>query len=577
MKKVLSGNEAIARGAYEAGVTFAAAYPGTPSTEILQNINKYEEIYAEWSTNEKVAMEVAIGASLGGLRSLTAMKHVGLNVASDPIYTVAYTGVNAGLVIVSADDPGMHSSQNEQDNRHTARAAMIPMFEPSDSQESKEFIKLAFDLSEEYDTPVLFRMTTRVCHSKSVVEIEERTEKGRKPYKKDFSKYVILPSNARQRRIFIKERTARLREYANTTPINFMEIKDTEIGIITSGISYQHVKQILPDASYLKLGFTYPLPDKLIREFASKVKKLYVVEELDPFLEEQIRAMGINLMPRLTPEIGELNPDIIAQCFKQEEAKSVQLDVETPARPPVLCAGCPHRAVFHVLTKLRAVVTGDIGCYTLGAYPPLNAMDCCYCMGASIGAAFGLEKAMGDEVKNKLVAVIGDSTFLHSGITGLINVVYNKGSNTVCILDNDITAMTGHQHNPATGKTLKGEDTKRVDLPQLCKAIGVESVHVVNPFNLKKLEETFREELNKNEPSVIIAKAPCVLIEKKKTRTPYYVDKDLCIKCGACLRLGCPAITKEEESGKSYIDPILCVGCSVCEQVCPKKAIKLQN
>lgn len=569
-KKLLSGNEAIARGAYECGVKFASAYPGTPSTEIVTNIAKYEKIYAEWSPNEKVALEVAIGASLGGVRALAVMKHVGINVAADPLYTVSYTGVNSGLVIISADDPFMHSSQNEQDNRHTARAAKIPMLEPSDSQEAKDFFKLAFDISEQFDTPVLFRITTRVCHSKGLVSLENRIEKEQKPYVKNFNKYNVLPSNARQRRVVIEKRMEELKEYSNNIPVNFMELNDKNIGIITSGISYQYAKEILPDASYLKLGFTYPLPERLILDFASKVKKIYVIEELDPFLEEQIKSFGISVKKTNIPHIGELNPDIIASAFKEN---NVGTCVEIPSRPPVLCAGCPHRGVFVVLRKLKVTVSGDIGCYTLGAYPPLDAMDTCFCMGASIGVAFGLEKAIGEQIKNKLVAVIGDSTFIHSGITGLIDVVYNKGTNTVCILDNRVTAMTGHQDNPATGKTLKGENTKSLDLETLVKAIGVDSVQIVNPYDLKNLEKTFKEELNKNEPSVIIARAPCILLEKKKKHNLYIVNKEVCVKCGTCLNLGCPAITKDVETGKSDIARLLCAGCSLCEQVCPKKAI----
>ena len=574
-KKILSGNEAIARGAYECGVKFAAAYPGTPSTEIVANIAKYEEIYAEWSTNEKVSLEVAIGASLGGIRSLVAMKHVGINVAADPLYTVAYTGVNGGLVVISADDPFMHSSQNEQDNRHTARAAKIPMLEPSDSQEAKDLLKLAFDISEQFDTPVLFRVTTRICHSKGVVKLEDRVEREQKAYVKNFAKYTILPSNARQRRLIVEKRTQKLKEYSDNTPVNFMELKDKNIGIITSGISYQYAKEILPDASYLKLGFTYPLPEKLILEFASKVNKIYVIEELDPFLEEQIKALGICVQKTTIPHIGELNPDLIASAFNVGTCHGMSVSVEIPSRPPVLCAGCPHRGVFAVLRKLKVHISGDIGCYTLGGYPPLNAIDTCFCMGASIGVAFGMEKAIGDQIQNKLVAVIGDSTFMHSGITALINVVYNKGANTVCILDNRITAMTGHQDNPGTGKTLKGELSKILDLESLVKAIGVESLKVVNPYDFKNLEKTFKEELNKKEPSVIIARDPCILLEKTKKHALYSVNKDVCVKCGTCLNLGCPAITKDTEDGKSNIDRFLCAGCSLCEQVCPKKAIEI--
>ncbi|MGE5708105.1 MAG: indolepyruvate ferredoxin oxidoreductase subunit alpha [Bacteroidota bacterium] len=566
MKAVLSGNEAIARGAYEHGVGFASAYPGTPSTEILENIKRYDDIESQWSANEKVAFEVAMGASVGGLRSLTAMKHVGVNVAADPLFTFAYTGVNGGFILVSADDPGMHSSQNEQDNRMLAKAAKIPVLEPSDSQEAKDFVGYALEISEKFDTPVLLRMTTRVSHSKSVVTLGERTF-VRKEYKKDFNKFISLPSNARKLRVTVEERLENLKQFGETFVGNKMEINERRVGIITSGIAYQYAKEVMPNASFLKLGLSYPLPDRLVREFASKVDRLYVIEELDPVIEEQVRNLGIEVLGKdVIPGIGELNPDLIRKALLNEE-RSAEGE-ELPVRLPVLCPGCGHRAFFYTLKKNGIASTGDIGCYTLGAYPPLDAIDTCFCMGASVTAALGLEKANGQDFARKWVAVLGDSTFIHSGITGLIDVLYNGGTTTVCILDNHITAMTGHQQNPATGKNIKNQPTKQLDIQKLVEAVGVEHVRVVDPNDLAALERTILEEVARPEPSVVIVRRPCVLIEKAN-RKPFRVEN--CKKCGACFKLGCPAIEKQEK--EAVINPVLCTGCGVCQQLCKFNSI----
>jgi len=580
--KLLTGNEAIARGAWEAGVVVCSAYPGTPSTEITENAAKYEEIYAEWSPNEKVALEVGIGASIAGGRALVAMKHVGVNVAADPLFTVAYTGVNGGLVLVSADDPGMHSSQNEQDNRHFGRAAKIPVIEPSDSQECKDFIKLAFEISEQFDTPVLFRITTRVAHSQSLVKLEERQNIELKEYVKNPAKYVMMPGNARRRHVAVEARLEKLEEFAETTSLNKIEWKDTKIGVIVNGITYQYVKEVLPEASILKLGMTFPLPKKLITEFAAKVDKLYVIEELDPFIEDTVRAWNIDVHGKdIFPQIGELLPEVIAEKFHARPSVPVSnlapketqpSDApEAPIRPPVLCPGCPHRGLFYVLQKLKVTVAGDIGCYTLGSLPPLNAMDTTICMGASIGNAIGMEKVRGKEFARKLVAVIGDSTFIHSGITGLINTVYNKATTTTIILDNRTTGMTGHQDNPATGMTIKGEPIKEVDLALLARAVGVERVVEVDPFDVKKLERVIKEELAAEEPSVIITKRKCVLIDFESDKTPCFVHEETCIGCKICLRIGCPCIVKVGEKVK--IDPTQCNGCNLCAVVCPTGAI----
>lgn len=571
MKKLMLGNEGVARGAYEAGVRVATAYPGTPSTEITEAIAKYEEVYAQWSPNEKVAMETAIGASIAGARSIVSMKHVGLNVAADPLFTVSYTGVNGGLVIVTADDPGMHSSQNEQDSRYYAKAAHIPMLEPSNSMEAKEFTKLAFDISEAYDTPVFIRMTTRISHSQSIVELDDRREIELKEYKKDFMKYVMMPGMARKRHLVVEKRMNELAIAADGLQINRIEINDPSIGIISSGIAYQYAKEALPEASFLKLGMIHPLPKKLIEEFVSKVKTLYVIEELEPILEEKIKSWGIKVIGKeLFSRQGELSANIIKQKIKGTTL-AIDPTEELPSRPPVLCPGCPHRGTYYVMKKLKLHVTGDIGCYTLGALPPLNSVDTSVCMGASIGMALGMEKARGGDFAKKLVAVIGDSTFIHSGITGLIDVVYNKGISTVVILDNSTTGMTGHQDNPATGKTLKGEPAPVLNLVQLVKAIGIKNVQVVDPFDLEMAEKVLREETEREEPSVIIFQRPCALLTK--TRKPSSnVNPATCKSCGLCLNLGCPAIVKKEN--RIEINHSLCNGCGLCHTVCPFNAIE---
>jgi indolepyruvate ferredoxin oxidoreductase alpha subunit len=571
VKKLMLGNEGAARGAYEAGVRVATAYPGTPSTEITEAVAKYEEVYAEWSPNEKVALETAIGASIAGARALVCMKHVGVNVAADPLFTVSYTGVNGGLVVITADDPGMHSSQNEQDSRYYAKAAHIPMLEPSDSQEAKDFVKLAYTISEEYDTPVFIRMTTRVAHSQSIVTLEERQDIGLKEYKKDFMKYVMMPGMARQRHLVVEKRMDDLADDANRLSINRMELNDPSIGIISSGIAYQYAKEALPDASFLKLGMVHPLPRRLIEEFASKVDSLYVIEELEPVLEEEIKSWGIPVIGKeLFSRQGELSANIIEHKIKGN-VQALSVPEQLPARPPVLCPGCPHRGVYYVMKRLKLHVAGDIGCYTLGALPPLNSVDTCICMGASIGMSLGMEKARGREFAKKTVAVIGDSTFIHSGITGLINVVYNKGISTVAILDNSTTGMTGHQDHPATGRTLKGEITPVLDLVALVKAIGIQHVRVVDPFDLKASEQVLKEETEREEPSVIIFQRPCALLSKNKGELNR-IEEDICKKCGLCLNLGCPAIEKKE--ARIEINPALCNGCGLCQTVCRFNAIK---
>ncbi|MBN1153887.1 indolepyruvate ferredoxin oxidoreductase subunit alpha [candidate division KSB1 bacterium] len=575
-KAMLSGNEAIARGFYEAGGKFAAAYPGTPSTEILENISNYEEITAQWAPNEKVALEVAAGAALGGVRSIAAMKHVGLNVAADPFFSLSYQGVNAGIIIVSADDPSMHSSQNEQDNRWFARAAKVAMLEPSDSQEAKDFVMLGLKLSEDFDTPVLLRTTTRVNHSKSIVNLRPRVEIAPKKYVKNMAKNVLLPMNARKKHVLVEERLIRLAEYGYDCAFNRIEWGDNSLGIICSGISYQYAKEIFPNASFLKLGLTNPLPFKLITQFSGRVEKLYVIEELDPFLEEQISARGIKVQGKeKLPMMGEYNPDVIASAFaigsKPQQGRNIAVNI--PSRPPVLCPGCSHRGIFYVMKKLRLTVTGDIGCYTLAAIPPLEMMDTCLCMGASVGYAHGIEKATGDELKGKLIGVIGDSTFLHSGITGLIDLVYNQAVTKICILDNHITAMTGHQEHPGTGLTLRREATNKVDLAEICHAAGVRRVVRVDPYNLDETIAVFKNELAVDEPSVIIADAPCIIRARKRFSEPYYVDANTCIKCGMCHRVGCPAIEKDE-NGKTRINPLFCIGCDICRQVCKPGAIR---
>ncbi len=575
MKKLMLGNEAVARGAYEAGCTVAAAYPGTPSTEITEYIAKYDEIYSEWSPNEKVALEVAIGASIGGARAICSMKHVGLNVAADPLFTVSYSGVNGGLVIMVADDPGMHSSQNEQDSRFYASSSKVPMLEPSDSQECKDFVKYAFAISEQFDTPVIVRLTTRVSHSQSTVEINEKDDFKLKEYVKDANKYVMMPAMARKRHIVVEKRMADLREFSNTSDINRIELDNREVGIITSGISYQYVKEAVPNASVLKIGMVHPIPEKLIMDFAAEVKTLYVVEELEPFFENQILKMGIKVIGKQKlPVMGELSAQIIAEKLfdKKIETAALPTDQPIPVRPPVMCPGCPHRGMFYVLKKLKLNVSGDIGCYTLGALPPNECMDTCICMGASIGVAHGMEMARGKEFRKKTVAVLGDSTFIHSGITGLIDVVYNKGNSTVLILDNSITGMTGHQHNPTTGYTIKGEPTKQVDLELLCKAIGIDRVTIVDPFDVKEFEKVVKAEIEADEPSVIISQRPCALLKNVKFEGVQKISLDKCKNCRACMKIGCPAIV--DKGNHLEINPALCVGCKLCTKICSFNAIE---
>jgi len=575
MKRLMIGNEAISRGAYEAGASVAAAYPGTPSTEIVSNFARYKDVYAEWAPNEKVALEVGIGASLGGARTLVAMKHVGVNVAADPLYTVAYTGVNGGLVIVSADDPGMHSSQNEQDNRGYGIFAKLPVIEPSDSQEAKDFTALAFDISEEFDTPVMLRVTTRLSHSQTLVEEGEAGERVLKEYKKNAPKYVMLPGYARGRHVEVEKRMVKLAEYAETTPLNRIEWGDRSLGIITSGVAYQYVREALPNVSVLKLGLVNPLPKNLIASFAQQVERLVVVEELEPVIERQLKAWGIAVEGKeLFTLLGEYSPEMIAQRLAgAEPAPSHGLEI--PPRPPLLCPGCPHRGVFYTLRRMRVTVTGDIGCYTLGALSPLEAMDSCVCMGASIGMALGMEKARGQEFASRLVAVIGDSTFVHSGITPLIDIVYNQGTSTIIILDNDTTAMTGHQDHPATGVTIKKQPTKKLDLENLVRAIGIEHVRVVDPLKLDEFEAVVREELDRREPSVIIAKRTCALIDRTPITTTLYVDDEVCNGCRACIRIGCTGIYYKDNEKKAAINPTTCVSCGMCVQVCKFDAIKV--
>lgn len=569
MKKLMLGNAAVARGAYEAGVRVVSSYPGTPSTEITENIVQYEEIYAEWAPNEKVAAEVAIGASIGGARAMSCMKHVGLNVMADPVFTASYTGVNGGLVFCVADDQGMHSSQNEQDSRHYAAASKIPMLEPSDSAECKEFTKLAYSLSEEYDCPMFLRLSTRVSHSQSIVELEERKNDELKDYNKDAAKYVMMPGNAIKRHVFVEERLRKMEEYAETAPINKIEENGSSIGIISAGIAYLYAKEALGDkADYLKLGMVYPMPKKLITDFAAKYDKVYVVEELDPIIENHCRTLGLNVIGKEAfTLLGEYTPRMIAKAILGDEGGEItKLSENIPVRPPVMCAGCPHRGTFYVLKKLGLNVCGDIGCYTLGAVAPLSSIDTTICMGASVSAALGMAKARGDEFAKKTVSVIGDSTFIHSGITGLIDIVYNKGINTVIILDNSITGMTGHQDNPTTGYTIRGEETKQVNLLTLCKAVGVESVVVADPFDLKEFERVVKEETAKNEPSVIIAQRPCALLKTVKYTGHCKINEN-CKNCKLCMKLGCPAISIKD--GKPFIDVTQCNGCGLCTGVCP--------
>ncbi len=573
-KKLLLGNAAVARGLFESGVTVASAYPGTPSTEILEFTAKYDEVYAEWAPNEKVATEVAIGASIAGARAFCAMKHVGLNVAADPLFTVGYTGVNGGLVIAVADDPSMHSSQNEQDSRHYAKAAKIPMVEPADSQECKDFVRYAYELSEQFDTPILYRLCTRVAHSQSVVTQEDRTEIPLKEYEKNIGKYVMMPGNAKRRHPEVEKRLELMTEYAETSPLNRVEYGDKKIGIITSGMCYHYVKEAFGDTvSVLKLGLVYPLPVKLIQDFAKEVDTLYVVEELDPFIEEHCASIGVPVIGKaLFPVCYEFSAKQIKELITgQKEDEFATVDEAVPVRPPVLCPGCPHRGTFYVLKKMGVHVCGDIGCYTLGAVAPLGAMDAVVCMGASIGMSFGMALARGKEFAKNTVAVIGDSTFIHSGITGLIEVTYNKGINTVLVLDNSITGMTGHQDNPTTGKTLKGEATVSVDLEALGHAVGINRISIVDPFELEKLEQILKEELATEEPSLVIVQRPCALLKDVKFPGPVQIDTEKCKKCKMCLKLGCSAISLQGDHLE--IDQTLCNGCGLCQNVCKFDAI----
>jgi indolepyruvate ferredoxin oxidoreductase, alpha subunit len=582
MRVIMTGNEAIARGAFEAGVTVASAYPGTPSTEILENFATYEGVYAEWAPNEKVAFEVASGACIGGARSLTTMKHVGVNVAADPLFTMAYEGVNGGFVVVSADDPGMHSSQNEQDNRLYAKHAKIALVEPSDSQECIEYMKEAYKISEKYDTVVLFRVTTRISHSKGIVQFSDREEVGVKPYEKNIKKYIMTPANSRVKHYEVEERLEELRKYSNNCPLNRMEMGDTKIGVITSGIAYQYAKEVLGDnASYLKIGFSYPLPDEMIREFASKVDELYIVEENEPYIETKVKVMGIECKGKeVIPICGELNPDIVRKGILGEENKAVySTDVKPPSRPPVLCPGCPHRGIFYEISKYKDVVaTGDIGCYTLGMVAPLSVTDTVICMGASVSGGIGIQKAemMGNRNDKKVFAMIGDSTFYHSGITGLINAVYNNSPIVTCILDNSITAMTGHQENPGTGKTLQNKPAPVVDMEKLVKAVGIkeENIRIVDPYKLEETQNAVKDGHDSDEPFVIITRQPCALLKpvlKARAKLSCVVDTEKCKKCKLCLKTGCPALKFKD--GVVSIEESMCNGCGVCMQVCPFDAI----
>ncbi len=573
-KTIMLGNEAIARGAYEAGVKLSSAYPGTPSTEISEYLAKYEEVYTEWAPNEKVAAEVAIGASISGVRSMACMKHVGLNVASDPLYTFSYTGVNGGSVFVVADDPGLASSQNEQDTRMIGRASHVPVLEPSDSQEAKEFVKYGYELSEKYDTPVILRTTTKLAHSQSAVELCERTEADDKEYNRDFTKYVMMPSSAIGRHVAVEARETRMANDAKDFPVNRMEIKDTKIGFITCGVAYQYVREVCPDASVLKFGLVNPLSKDLISEFMKKVETVYVFEELEPVIETEVRAMGYcNIKGKeLFTRQGEYSANMLRRVlFGSDE--TVFEKQEAPARPPILCPGCPHRSVFSVLKKLKIHASGDIGCYTLGAVAPLGVIDTTICMGASISALHGMEKARGKDFIKNWVAVIGDSTFLHTGINSLINMVYNKATGTVIILDNRTTGMTGHQDHAATGKTLKGEDTYAINLAALCRSVGVNRVIEINSFDVNGLEDVIRESVEGDELTVIIAKSPCVLLKGQKFTNVCVVDANTCKMCGVCMKIGCPALTRGED-GKVKIDATMCNGCGLCTNYCKFGAIK---
>ena len=571
MKRIMLGNEAVARGMYESGCKVVSSYPGTPSTEITEYAAKYDEIYCEWAPNEKVGLEVAFGASLAGARSACCMKHVGLNVAADPLFTMSYTGVNGGLVICVADDPGMHSSQNEQDSRHYAEAAKLPMLEPADSEEAKEFTKAAFSISEKYDTPVLLRMCTRISHSQSMVELGDRADDSLRAYEKNPRKYIMAPANAIAKHPVVEERQARLSDYSSECELNRAEYAESDIGIITSGTCYQYVKEVLGDSvSVLKLGMVNPLPKKLILEFAKRVKRLIVIEELDPYIENYCLALGLKVEGKgLFPICGELSQSAIATALGVDSKEYTEGD-KMPVRPPVMCAGCPHRGLFYVLAKKKLTVLGDIGCYTLGSAAPLNAIDSVLCMGASVSGLHGFNKAR-DEAQGKTVAVIGDSTFMHSGMTGLANIAYNGTNSTVIIVDNSITGMTGHQHNPTTGYNIKGDPATKIDLEALCHALGINRVRVVDPYDLKATETAISEEIAQDEPSVIISRRPCALLKSVKANPPLTVDNDRCRSCKMCMKIGCPAISMKD--GKAKIDATLCVGCDVCKQLCAFDAI----
>ncbi len=574
MKQLMLGNEAVARGLYEAGCSFVSSYPGTPSTEITETIAKYKEVYAEWAPNEKVAMEAAFGASLAGKRTFCGMKHVGLNVAADPLFTISYTGVNGGMVIGVADDAGMHSSQNEQDSRHYAEASKIPILEPSDSGEALAYTKMAYEISEEFDTPVLMKMCTRVSHSQSVVEVGERVEVS-KPYEKNPQKYIMMPGNAKRRHPVVEARTAKLVEYAETTPLNRIEDgADKSIGIITSSTSYQYVKEVCGDTyPVLKLGMIWPLPVRKIKDFAAQVETLIIVEELDGFIESHCRNLGLSCIGKEKfSNIGELSQNLVAQKLQQAVAQGIALSENIPARPPVMCAGCPHRGLFYTLAKNKLTVLGDIGCYTLGAVAPLAAVDSVICMGASVSGLHGFTKSQGGAADGKTVAVIGDSTFMHSGITGLVNMAYNESCGTVIIVDNSITGMTGHQQNPTTGFNLKGDPCAKIDLETLCRAVGIRRVRVVDPYDLAECDKAIKEELAAPEASVIISRRPCALLKYVKHKAPLVADPAKCVGCKACMKIGCPAISIVD--GKAKVDNTLCVGCGVCQQLCKLGALK---
>lgn len=577
MKKLMLGNEAIARGLYEAGVKIVSSYPGTPSTEITEFAVKYDDIYCEWAPNEKVATEVAFGASLRGARTACAMKHVGLNVAADPLFTLSYTGVNGGLVLFVADDPAMHSSQNEQDSRHYAIAAKVPMLEPADSAEAKKFVKQAYEISEKYDTPVIVRMCTRIAHSQSTVELCDRVEKELPEYEKNPQKYIMAPANAVRRHPFVEERTKKISALGETTDLNRVEMGGTEIGIVCSGTCYQYVKEVFGDTvSVLKLGIVNPLPNKLFKDFAAKVDKLYVIEELDGIIESHLKNIGIDCIGKeMFSPIGEYNQTTIRKAFGLDVPESVELDTPVPGRPPVMCAGCPHRGMFYTLSKHKITVLGDIGCYTLGSAAPLFALDSTLCMGASVSGIHGFNKAGGPENEHKTVCVIGDSTFMHSGMTGLVNIAYNQSNSTVIILDNHITGMTGHQQNPTTGYTLKGEPVAAVNLENLCRSIGINRVRVVDPYNIAECEKAVLEELAVDEPSVIISRRPCMLLKYVKAKSPVKVNEDKCVGCRMCMKIGCPAISFKDKKAK--VDFTQCVGCDVCTQMCKLGAIEKED